>query len=106
MWRCRYRVLPWSCSRDFLGGLRLRGAVRRLRERADHGPARQIDLEIVVTKTFGIAQHDGGGLRKRCLVGGLAAKCRFGLSFAPGLVSDTAEGEPHLLDGAALEFQA
>src|SRR4051794_20995068 len=51
-------------SRDLLVGLRLRGAVRRLRQRADNAAPRQVDLEGVVRVTFGVAQQHARCLRE------------------------------------------
>src|SRR5947209_5256477 len=45
-------------SLDFLVGLRLRRAARRLAERAHDGAARELDLERVVFEALGVAQHD------------------------------------------------
>src|SRR5688572_2032537 len=95
-----------GCSRDLLVGLRLRRTARRLRQRADDRPAREIDFERVVPEALGFAQDQIGGLYKRRLAGGTAAKRRLGPRVAPGLVCDTAERETRLFDDAALELEA
>src|SRR5262245_45618814 len=105
MWRFRYK-LPWSCSRDLLAGLHLRGAPGGLRQCADDGPPRQIDLKGVVTEAFGVTQHDVGSLGECRLARGLAAQRRFGLRIAPRLVGDAAERETRLADVAAVELEA
>src|SRR5215470_11343222 len=102
---CFTRVI-WACSRDFLVGLRLRGAARGLRQRADDGSARQLDLERVVPETFGLAQQDIGRLPESPRVGRPSAQRSFGLQIAPRLVGDTAQRKAGVLDGAAFELES
>ena len=106
MWRCRCKS-SWacSCSPDFLVGLRLRGAGRRLRQRADDGAASEIDLEGVVLEALGVAQQEVRSARERRLVGGLPAQRRFGRRVAPRLVRDAAERQTGLFDRIAFELQ-
>jgi CO/xanthine dehydrogenase FAD-binding subunit len=54
MLRCQCKV-PLACSQDLLAGLRLGRASGRLRERADDGAARKVDLERVVLEALGVA---------------------------------------------------
>src|SRR5262245_13459957 len=105
MWPYRYR-LPWSSSRDLLVGLRLRGAARRLGQRADQGPVRQINLERVVAETLGFAQHDVGCTCERRVTGRLAAQRGLGLSIAPRLVGNSTKRKTRFPDVAAIEFEA
>src|SRR4051812_26111507 len=105
MWQYRYKV-PWLCSRDLLVGLDLRRAARGLRQPADDGAARQIDLEGVVPEALGFAHDDSGGLRERRFVSRLAAQRGLGLRVAPRLVGDAAERETRFFDGAAVELDA
>src|SRR5258705_7862507 len=92
--------------RDLLAGLRLGSTARRLRERADDGPAREVDLEGVVPEPLGLAQDQIGRLGKRRLAGAAAAQRGLGLDIPPGLVRDAAEREARLPDGVALELEA
>ena len=94
-----------GASPDFLVGLRLRRAARRLRQRADDGAARQVDLESVVLEALGVAQQEVGRARERRAFGGLPAQRRFGRRIAPRLVRDAAERQPRLLDRVAVELQ-
>src|SRR5687767_14346056 len=94
-----------ACSRDLLVGLRLRRAARRLRQRADDRPARELDLERIVLEALGLAQDQIGRLSKRRLTRGAAADRSLGLRVAPGLVCDAAECETGLFNGAALELE-
>src|SRR5215472_14417731 len=99
MWRCRCRW-SWacSCSADFLIRLRLRSAGRRLRQRTDDGPAREIDLEGIVLEALGVAQQEVGSPGECRLVNGLPAQRRFGRRVAPRLVRDAAERQTRLFD--------
>ena len=49
-------VMACSCSPNFLIGLRLWRARRRLCQRTDDGAPREIDLESIVREAFGVAQ--------------------------------------------------
>src|SRR5947209_12173820 len=87
-----------SESKDFLVCLRLRRALRRLRQRTYDRAARQFDLEIIMSVTFGAAEQCVGSLleaRSRC---SLSAQCCFGRLVAPRLVRDAAERQPRLFD--------
>src|SRR4029078_12016577 len=101
MWRCGCKE-PLPCSRDLFAGLRLRRAARRLRERADDCPARQVDLERVVPEALGVAQHDVSRRGENRLAGRLAAQHRFSLCLAPRLMGDAAKRETRLTDVAAV----
>src|SRR3954463_5949480 len=105
MWRCRYRV-PWRSSRDLLVGLGLGRAAGRLGEGADDGPARQVDLEVVMAETLGLAEDDIRGPGEARLLGRPAAERGLGLGIAPRLVGDAAEGKAGLRDLVALELEA
>src|SRR6185312_4320710 len=104
MWACRYKV-PWVCSGYFLGRLGLRRAACRLRERAHEAAAREIDLEGVVLIASGIAQQHVRRAGECCGSGRLSLQDRFSLRIAPRLVRHTAECEPRLLDGVAVELE-
>src|ERR1700687_4434464 len=104
MWECQCRV-SWTCSPDFLVGLRLRRGMRRLRQRSHDGATRQIDLEVVVPEALGVAQQQIRRIRERGLAGGLPAQCGFGRTIAPRLVRDAAERQACLLDRAAFELE-
>ena len=86
--------------------MRLRGSARRLRQRANNAASRQLDLEVVVSKTARISQHGLGrpheGLARRRRPGELC----FGVLVAPRLVRDAAEREARLLDRAAFDIEA
>src|SRR5436190_23966132 len=94
-----------AASCDLLVGLRLRRAVRGLREGTNDAAAGELDLEGVVRMALGVTQHEVGRARERGLVGGLPAQRCLGRGVAPGLVGDAAEGAPPLPDGAALELE-
>src|SRR3954471_23582604 len=104
MWAYRCRV-TWLCSGYFLGRLGLRRAARRLRERAHEAAAREIDLEGVVLVTFCIAQQHVRRAGECCGIGRLPLQDRFSPRIAPRLVRHTAEREPRLLDGVAIELE-
>src|SRR5262245_4703997 len=99
-------MVPWVCSRDLLVGLRLRGARRRLRERANDGPAGELDLERVVPEALGLVQDEISGFPESRLAGGAAAQRRLSLGIPPGFVRDAAEREPRFPDGSAIELEA
>src|SRR4051812_396006 len=105
MWRFQYK-LSWLGSRDLFAGLHLRGTARRLRERADDRPSREIDLERVVAKPRGPLERDLRSPRERRPVGRLATERGFGLRVTPGLVRDTTQCETRFPDGAAIELEA
>ena len=91
---------------DLLVGLRLRRAARRLRQRANDGAAREIDLEGVVLEALGVAQQDvRGAARNVASFGRLPAQRRFGRRVAPRLVRDAAERQARLLDRVAFELE-
>src|SRR5690242_17527871 len=106
MWRCRCKS-SWacSCSPDFLIGLRLRGAGRRLRQRTDDGTASEIDLERVVLEALGVAQQEVRSADERRLAGGLTAKCGFSWRVAPRLVRDASERQTGVFDRVSFELQ-
>src|SRR5262249_38596968 len=83
-----YRAM--AVSGDLLAGLRLRCAACRLRQRADDGPARQLDLERVVRESPGVAQHEIGRGTERRLGRSLVPERCLGLGVAPRLVCDAA----------------
>src|SRR5436309_16112197 len=92
-------------SKDFLVCLRLRRALRRLRQRTHNRAARQFDLEIVMSVTFGATQRCVGSLLEARLRCRLSAQCRFGGPVAPRLMRDSAKRQTRLLDAAAVEFE-
>src|ERR1700736_1403456 len=104
MWKCQCKV-PWPCSDDFLGGLRLWRAARGLCERARDTAAREIDLEGVVRVALSVAQQHVRRASERRGIGRLPAQGGFGLWVAPRPVRDTPERETSLLDGVAIEFE-
>src|SRR6266403_318900 len=81
--------------RDLLAGLRLWGTARRLRERPDDGPAREVDLEGVVPEPLGLAQDQIGRLSKRRLAGAAAAQ-RGPVTFT---VASSSASATHMSDG-------
>src|SRR5262249_42318895 len=104
MWKCRCKV-PWLCSDDFLGGLRLWRAACGLCERARDRAAREIDLEGVVCVSFGVAQQHVRRAGERRGIGRLPAQSSFGLWIVPRPVRDTPERETSLLDDIAIELE-
>src|SRR5260370_16815758 len=104
MWKGQWKV-PWPCSADFLGGLRLWRAARGLCERARDTAAREIDLEGVVRVALGVAQQPVRRASERRGIGRLPAQGGFGLWVAPRPVRDTPERATSLLDATALQFQ-
>src|SRR4029077_19194098 len=104
MWECRCKV-PWLCSDDFLGGLRLRRAARGLGERARDTAAREIDFEAVVRVAPGVAQQHVRRASERRGIGRLRAQRGLGLWIAPRLVRDAPEREAPLLNGVAIELE-
>src|SRR5689334_16765430 len=93
-------------SHDLLVRLRLRGGARRLRESAHNGPAREVDLEGIVPKAFGVAQNEICSPGERRLAGRLSSQLSFGLCVAPRLMCDTPKRKARLLDGVALKLEA
>src|SRR5262245_3524520 len=104
MWKCRCKV-PWLCSDDFLGGLRLWRAACGLCECAHDTAAREIDLEGVVCVSFGVAQQHIRRASERRGISRLPTQSSFGLRIAPRLVGDTPERETPLLDDTAIELE-
>src|SRR4029077_1179375 len=86
--------------------LRLRGAARRLRQRAQDGAPRQLDLEVVVAEAARAAQHGLGRTQEALPRRRRSGKPRLGFTIAPRLVRDAAEREARLLDRAALDIEA
>src|SRR6185437_6085292 len=68
--------------------LRLRGAARRLSQRAHDAAPRQRDLEIVVAEAARIPQHGLGGAPEALLGCGHSGELRLGFAVAPRLVRD------------------
>src|SRR5262245_8689940 len=101
--RLMSRIMTWS--RDPLVGLRLRGAIRGLRQSPHDAAAGELDLESVVGVALGVAQEQIGGARERRRPGRLPAQRRLGRRIAPGLVGDAAERQTGLLDGVAIELE-
>src|SRR5215204_915915 len=93
----------FSPSHDLLVRLHLRCAVRRLRQRADDGASRQIDLEVVVREAPGVAQQDVGRTTEIRSTRRLPAQARLSLRIAPRLVGNPAQRETPLPDRAAIE---
>src|SRR5262249_23990699 len=104
MWKCRCKV-PWLCSDDFLGRLRLRRAARRLCECARDAAAREIDLESVMRVASGVAQLHVRRASECRGIDRLPAQGRFSPLIAPWFVRDTPERESSLLDGVAIELE-
>src|SRR3954469_15634061 len=98
-------VMPMA-SLDALVGLGLRRAGGCLRQRPDDGPARQIDLEVVMAEALGIAQDMIGDRPEGGLLRRLAAQHVFRRGVAPRLMGDAAEGYPRLRNLAAVEPQS
>src|SRR5438874_1687547 len=94
-----------SCSPDFLIGLRLGSAGRRLRQRTDDGTPGETDLKSVMLEALGIAQQDVRSAGERRLVGSLPVQCRFGRYVAPWLVRDAAERQACLFDRVSFELE-
>src|SRR5215831_15653259 len=92
-----FHSMIWVHSRDLLVGLRLRRAARRLRQCADDGSARKLDLERVVPETSGVAQHTIGRLPESRRIGRLPAQRSFGLRVAPRPMGYAAEREAGFL---------
>src|SRR5947209_13852713 len=90
-------------SKDFLVCLRLRRALRRLRQRTHNRAARKFDLEIVMAVAFGATQRCVGSLLEARLRCRLSAQRRFGGPVAPRLMRDAAERQPRLFDRVALD---
>src|SRR5947209_15987529 len=95
-----------SPSLDPLIRLRLRLPARRLGERTHDAAAGELDLEIIVTEAARSAQHNVGGTRKALPRRWRAGELRLGCAIAPRLVGNSAEREPRLLDGFALDLEA
>src|SRR6266508_941676 len=91
---------------DPLVRLRLRGAARRLRQRAQDAAPRQLDLEVVVAEAARISQHGFGRVQEALPRCRRSVELRFGFTVAPGLVGYSAEREARLLDRAALDIEA
>src|SRR4051812_31907123 len=85
--------------------LRLRRAMGRLRQRAQHGAPCQLDLEVVVAEAARAAQHGLGGARKALARRRRPCELRLGVAVAPGLVRHAAEREARHLDRAALDLE-
>src|SRR5262249_23387829 len=100
--RLRLAMAP---SRDALVGLRLRGAARRLAERARDRAAPQADPEVVGAEAACALQQHVGGAGEIVLGRPLAPERGLGLAVAPRLVGDAAERDPRLRDVAVLEVE-
>ena len=80
-------------------------AVRSLCERANNRAPRQIDLESVVCKPFGIAEKMLRGLRESRAARGLAAQRRFYIQISSRLMRDAAKRQPCFLDLVAVKLK-
>src|SRR5262245_54572687 len=82
--------------------LRLRRSSRGLLKGADDGAARELDLEIVVSKARRAFQNRICGLGERSAIGFPLVKKNFGRLDAPGLVGHAAKRDPRQFDCACL----
>src|SRR5947209_18935542 len=92
-------------SLDFLVGLRLWRAARRLAQRTHDREARKIDLESIVREAFGCAQQEVCRMPERDRVCRLPAQGGLRRRIAPWLVCDAAERQPRVPDRPALNFE-
>jgi hypothetical protein len=74
-------------------------------ERLGNGAFGQFDLEGIVPVAFGLGQFGLSRGPKTVLVRALAGQSLLGLSRAPRLESDSAEGEPDGFDFSALQIE-
>ena len=79
--------------------------MRCLRERANNGAPRQIDLEGVVGERFGIVEKLLRGVGESSAACGLTAQCRFNAHVAPGLMGNAAKRKPRFFDLIAVELE-
>ena len=79
--------------------------MRSLCERANNRAPRQIDLESVVCKPFGIAEKMLRGLHESRAARDLAAQRRFYTHVSPRLMRDAAKRQPCFLDLVAAKLE-
>ncbi len=92
-------------SRNLLIGLRLRCAVRSLRQCTYNSAPREIDLEVIVAKALGFTQHDIGCEGKDFGIGGLPAQGGFGVGVSPRLMRDATERQPCIANRAIVQVK-
>src|SRR5262250_1441135 len=92
-------------SPNLLVGLRLRRALRGLRERAYDAAPRELDLEGIVRVAASFPQQHIGGAGKRGAIGRLTAQRRLRRLIAPGLMRNATQRQARFFDGPALELE-
>jgi len=79
--------------------------LRGLIQRAHDAAPGEIDLEIVVAVSFGVAQNDLRGFGEGVLRDGLTCQNCLGFRIAPGFVGDAAECQPCLANGPVIDLK-